>query len=131
MGSFGQYRDGVLSCAPVLLGRVGNIRVSHWHPGVGELSMLTEGRCRVTVMFGTRLETFLLEVGEVFWAPPGTYHYFEKVGDEDFVLVAAFDTATLSTLDGKQPAPEELASAFGVSEAGALKLFGYPLGATR
>jgi len=67
-------------------------------------------------------EKFHVQAGDCFYSPIGYYHYQENIGDEDFVALSTFNSATLVTFDMTQVFgqlramnPSILAETFGVS----------------
>eukprot|EP00122_Pirum_gemmata_P021101 Pgem_evm1s19685 len=72
----------------------------------------------LTLVVERPTETFTLKAGDAFYARKGYSHYFESVGNEDFIGIAIFNTKKLRTFDLPQVTPnlddELLARAFGI-----------------
>ncbi|MCX5493276.1 cupin domain-containing protein [Kaistia dalseonensis] len=79
-----------LSIRHLLLDR-GGLREPHWHANAHELTYCVRGKALVTI--GTNhagRESFLVGPGEMFFAPSGSLHAIQNVGDETAEFVLAF-----------------------------------------
>jgi oxalate decarboxylase len=61
----------------------GAIREMHWHPNADEWQYYISGNARMTVFMAQgNAETVEFEAGDVGYAPQGSGHYIENVGDD-------------------------------------------------
>jgi oxalate decarboxylase len=66
----------------------GGIREPHWHPSAWELNLVTSGVAAWVVIDGNgNHESFDQHVGDVVFAPQGSFHYFENRGPDDLKIV--------------------------------------------
>jgi oxalate decarboxylase len=78
----------------------GGIREPHWHPSAWELNMVTSGVAAWVVIDGNgNHETFDQHVGDVVFAPQGSFHYFENRGPADMKIVIIQNTSTPESKD--------------------------------
>ena len=73
----------------------GGIREPHWHPSAWELNIVTKGVAAWVLIDGNgNHESFDQHVGDVVFAPQGSFHYFENRGPEDMKIVIIQNTST-------------------------------------
>ena len=59
----------------------GGIREPHWHPSAWEINIVTKGVASWALVDGNgNHESFDQKVGDVVFAPQGSFHYFENRG---------------------------------------------------
>lgn len=100
----------------------GGIREPHWHPSAWELNIVTSGVAAWVVIDGNGYhETFDQHVGDVVFAPQGSFHYFQNRGPEDMKIVIIQNTSAAEDKDNigigeslSRIPPRVLASIFGV-----------------
>ncbi len=62
----------------------GGIHEPHWHPSAWELNIVTSGVATWVVIDGNgNHESFDQDVGDIVFAPQGSFHYFENRGPAD------------------------------------------------
>jgi oxalate decarboxylase len=102
----------------------GGIREPHWHPSAWEINIVTKGVASWALVDGNgNHESFDQKVGDVVFAPQGSFHYFENRGTDDMKIVIVQNTSTPESKDNigigesisKLP-PRVLAAIFGVPE---------------
>ena len=72
----------------------GGIREPHWHPSAWELNIVTSGVAAWVVVDGNgNHESFDQHVGDVVFAPQGSFHYFENRGPADMKIVIIQNTS--------------------------------------
>jgi oxalate decarboxylase len=72
----------------------GGIREPHWHPSAWELNLVTSGVAAWVVIDGNgNHESFDQHVGDVVFAPQGSFHYFENRGPGDMSIVIIQNTS--------------------------------------
>ncbi|WP_110317483.1 cupin domain-containing protein [Mycolicibacterium moriokaense] len=72
----------------------GAIREPHWHPSAWEINLVTEGVATWVVVDGnSNHESFDQHVGDVVFAPQGSFHYFENRGRDDVKIVIIQNTS--------------------------------------
>jgi oxalate decarboxylase len=98
------------------------IREPHWHPSAWEINIVTKGVAAWTLVDGNgNHESFDQRVGDVVFAPQGSFHYFENRGTEDMKIVIIQNTSAAEPKDNigigeslsKLP-PRVLSALFGV-----------------
>lgn len=103
----------------------GGIREPHWHPSAWEINLVTKGVAAWVVVDGNgNHERFDQHVGEVVFAPQGSFHYFENRGTDDMKIVIIQNTSTPEAKDNtgigeslsKLP-PRMLSAVFGAPAA--------------
>lgn len=105
-GSFQQADEDVF---PILKGQEasilmltlqpGGIREPHWHPSAWEINSVTSGTATWVIIDGNgNHEAFDQHVGDVVFAPQGSFHYFENRGPGDLTIVIVQNT---SAAEGK------------------------------
>jgi oxalate decarboxylase len=78
----------------------GGIREPHWHPSAWELNIVTTGVAAWVVVDGNgNHESFDQHVGDVVFAPQGSFHYFENRGPADMKIVIIQNTSTPESKD--------------------------------
>jgi oxalate decarboxylase len=78
----------------VLTLQPGAIREPHWHPSAWELNLVTSGVATWVVIDGnSNHENFDQHVGDVVFAPQGSFHYFENRGPDDLKIVIIQNTS--------------------------------------
>jgi oxalate decarboxylase len=105
-----------------LLLEPGGLREPHWHADAHELGYCVRGQALVTIGGNhAARESFLVGVGEMFFAPSGSIHAIQNVADEtaefilafsselpeDFGLRAAFGAMTPAVLGNTFDAPSD------------------------
>jgi oxalate decarboxylase len=102
----------------------GGIREPHWHPSAWEINIVTSGVASWALVDGNgNHESFDQKVGQVVFAPQGSFHYFENRGPADMKIVIIQNTSTPEAKDNigigesisKLP-PRVLSAIFGVPE---------------
>ena len=100
----------------------GGIREPHWHPSAWEINIVTSGVAAWVVVDGNgNHESFDQNVGDVVFAPQGSFHYFENRGPGDMKIVIIQNTSAPESKDNigigeslsKLP-PRVLSAVFGV-----------------
>jgi oxalate decarboxylase len=72
----------------------GGIREPHWHPSAWELNIVTSGVAAWVVIDGNgNHETFDQHLGDVVFAPQGSFHYFENRGPDEMKIVIIQNTS--------------------------------------
>jgi oxalate decarboxylase len=100
----------------------GGIREPHWHPSAWEINIVTSGVAAWVVVDGNgNHESFDQHVGDVVFAPQGSFHYFENRGPADMKIVIIQNTSTPESKDNigigeslSQLPPRVLSAVFGV-----------------
>jgi oxalate decarboxylase len=100
----------------------GGIREPHWHPSAWELNIVTSGVAAWVVVDGNgNHESFDQHVGDVVFAPQGSFHYFENRGPADMKIVIIQNVSTPESKDNigigeslSQLPPRVLSAVFGV-----------------
>jgi oxalate decarboxylase len=102
----------------------GGIREPHWHPSAWEINIVTKGVASwALVDVNGNHESFDQKVGDVVFAPQGSFHYFENRGSDDMKIVIIQNTSTPESKDNigigesisKLP-PRVLSAIFGVPQ---------------
>ena len=100
----------------------GGIREPHWHPSAWEINIVTKGVAAWSLVDGDgNHESFDQHVGDVVFAPQGSFHYFENRGTDDMKIVIIQNTSAAEPKDNigigeslsKLP-PRVLSALFGV-----------------
>lgn len=100
----GSFRQASQANFPILMGQEasvvlltlqpGGIREPHWHPSAWELNIVTQGVAAWVIIDGNgNHESFEQHVGDVVFAPQGSFHYFENRGTEDMKIVIIQNTS--------------------------------------
>jgi len=98
------------------------IREPHWHPSAWEINLVTSGVATWVIIDGNgNHEAFDQHVGDVVFAPQGSFHYFENRGPGDLNIVIIQNTSAAEDKDNigigeslsKLP-PRVLSAVFGV-----------------
>jgi oxalate decarboxylase len=100
----------------------GGIREPHWHPSAWEINIVTSGVAAWVVVDGNgNHESFDQHVGDVVFAPQGSFHYFENRGPADMKIVIIQNTSTPESKDNigigeslSMLPPRVLSAVFGV-----------------
>jgi oxalate decarboxylase len=100
----------------------GGIREPHWHPSAWEINLVTSGVAAWVVIDGNgNHESFDQHVGDVVFAPQGSFHYFENRGPADMKIVIIQNTSTPEAKDNigigeslSRLPPRVLSAVFGV-----------------
>jgi oxalate decarboxylase len=100
----------------------GGIREPHWHPSAWELNIVTSGVAAWVLIDGNgNHESFDQHVGDVVFAPQGSFHYFENRGTEDMKIVIIQNTSAPEDKDNigigeslSRIPPRVLSAIFGV-----------------
>ena len=100
----------------------GGIREPHWHPSAWEINIVTKGVAAWVVVDGNgNHESFDQHVGDVVFAPQGSFHYFENRGPGDMKIVIIQNTSTPESKDNigigeslSMLPPRVLSAVFGV-----------------
>ena len=100
----------------------GGIREPHWHPSAWELNIVTSGVAAWMVVDGNgNHESFDQHVGDVVFAPQGSFHYFENRGPADMKIVIIQNVSTPESKDNigigesvSMLPPRVLSAVFGV-----------------
>jgi oxalate decarboxylase len=103
----------------------GAIREPHWHPSAWELNLVTAGVATWVVIDGNgNHEAFDQHVGDVVFAPQGSFHYFENRGPGEMKIVIIQNTSAPEANDNigigeslSALPPRVLSAIFGVPEA--------------
>ena len=106
-GSFQQADEDVF---PILKGQQasivlltlvpGGIREPHWHPSAWEINIVTKGVAAWALVDGNgNHESFDQHVGDVVFAPQGSFHYFENRGPDDMKIIIIQNTSTPESKD--------------------------------
>jgi len=95
------------------------MREPHWHPVTSEMGYIHRGHARMTILDPDgRLDTYLLDPGDVYFVPPSYPHHIEVIGDDDIHFLVFFDQATPADIGYRAAAsaysPEVLAATFSV-----------------
>ncbi|OBK40046.1 cupin [Mycobacterium sp. 1245111.1] len=100
----------------------GGIREPHWHPSAWEINIVTKGVAYWVLVDGNgNHESFDQKVGDVVFAPQGSFHFFENRGTDDMKIVIVQNTSAAESDDNigigesvsKLP-PRVLSAIFGV-----------------
>lgn len=102
----------------------GGIREPHWHPSAWEINIVTSGVAAWVVVDGNgNHESFDQHVGDVVFAPQGSFHYFENRGPAEMKIVIIQNTSTPESKDNigigeslSRLPPRVLSAVFGVPE---------------
>ena len=100
----------------------GGIREPHWHPSAWELNIVTSGVAAWVVIDGNgNHESFDQHVGDVVFAPQGSFHYFENRGPDDMSIIIIQNTSAPEDKDNigigesiSRLPPRVLSAVFGV-----------------
>ncbi len=100
----------------------GGIREPHWHPSAWEINIVTGGIAAWVVVDGNgNHESFDQHVGDVVFAPQGSFHYFENRGPADMKIVIIQNTSAPEAKDNvgigesiSRLPPRVLSAVFGV-----------------
>jgi oxalate decarboxylase len=100
----------------------GGIREPHWHPSAWELNIVTNGVATWVVIDGNgNHESFDQAVGDIVFAPQGSFHYFENRGKDDVKIVIVQNTSAPEDKDNigigeslSRLPPRVLSAVFGV-----------------
>jgi oxalate decarboxylase len=100
----------------------GGIREPHWHPSAWEINIVTSGVAAWVVVDGNgNHESFDQHVGDVVFAPQGSFHYFENRGPADMKIVIIQNTSAPEAKDNigigeslSRLPPRVLSAVFGV-----------------
>jgi oxalate decarboxylase len=100
----------------------GGIREPHWHPSAWEINLVTKGIAAWVVIDGNgNHESFDQHVGDVVFAPQGSFHYFENRGPDDMKIVIIQNTSAPEAKDNigigeslSRLPPRVLSAIFGV-----------------
>lgn len=100
----------------------GGIREPHWHPSAWELNIVTAGVASWVIIDGNgNHESFDQKVGDVVFAPQGSFHYFENRGPAEMKIVIIQNTSASEDKDNigigesvSRLPPRVLAAVFGV-----------------
>lgn len=100
----------------------GGIREPHWHPSAWELNIVNAGVASWVIIDGNgNHESFDQKVGDVVFAPQGSFHYFENRGQADMKMVIIQNTSAAEDKDNigigesvSRLPPAVLAAVFGV-----------------
>lgn len=100
----------------------GGIREPHWHPSAWELNIVTAGVATWVVIDGNgNHEAFDQHVGDIVFAPQGSFHYFENRGPTDVNTVIVQNTSAPEDKDNigigeslSRLPPRVLSAVFGV-----------------
>jgi len=100
----------------------GGIREPHWHPSAWELNIVTSGVAAWVVIDGNgNHESFDQRVGEIVFAPQGSFHYFENRGPADMNITIIQNTSAPENKDNigigesvSRLPPRVLSAVFGV-----------------
>jgi oxalate decarboxylase len=106
----------------VLTLQPGGIREPHWHPSAWEINIVTKGVAAWTLVDGNgNHESFDQHVGDVVFAPQGSFHYFENRGSDDMKIVIIQNTSAAEANDNvgigeslSRLPPRVLSALFGV-----------------
>jgi oxalate decarboxylase len=128
----GSFRQADEESFPILKGQEasivsltlhpGGIREPHWHPSAWEINIVTKGVAAWTLVDGNgNHESFDQHVGDVVFAPQGSFHFFENRGTDDMKIVIIQNTSAAEPKDNigigeslsKLP-PRVLSALFGV-----------------
>jgi len=103
----------------------GGIREPHWHPSAWEINIVTKGVAYWVLVDGNgNHESFEQKVGDVVFAPQGSFHFFENRSADDMKIVIIQNTSAAESDDNigigesisKLP-PRVLSAIFGVPAA--------------
>ena len=102
--------------------QAGGIREPHWHPSAWEINLVTSGVATWVVVDGNgNHENFDQHVGDVVFAPQGSFHYFENRGPDDVKIVIIQNTSAPEDKDNigigeslSRLPPRVLSAVFGV-----------------
>jgi oxalate decarboxylase len=100
----------------------GGIREPHWHPSAWEINLVTKGVAAWVLIDGNgNHESFDQHVGDVVFAPQGSFHYFENRGPDDMKIVIIQNTSAPEAKDNigigeslSRLPPRVLSAVFGV-----------------
>jgi oxalate decarboxylase len=100
----------------------GGIREPHWHPSAWEINIVTKGVAYWALVDGNgNHESFEQKVGDVVFAPQGSFHLFENRGTEDMKIVIVQNTSAAESDDNigigesiSRLPPRVLSAIFGV-----------------
>jgi oxalate decarboxylase len=100
----------------------GGIREPHWHPSAWEINIVTKGVAYWSLVDGNgNHESFEQKVGDVVFAPQGSFHFFENRGTDDMKIVIVQNTSAAESNDNigigesiSRLPPRVLSAIFGV-----------------
>jgi oxalate decarboxylase len=100
----------------------GGIREPHWHPSAWEINLVTSGIATWVVIDGNgNHENCDQHVGDLVFAPQGSFHYFENRGPDDMKIVIIQNTSAPEAKDNigigeslSRLPPRVLSAVFGV-----------------
>ncbi len=103
----------------------GGIREPHWHPSAWEINIVTKGVAYWVLVDGNgNHESFEQKVGDVVFAPQGSFHFFENRGADDMKIVIVQNTSAAESDDNigigesiSRLPPRVLSAIFGVPAA--------------
>lgn len=128
----GSFRQADEESFPIMTGQAasflvltlqpGAIREPHWHPSAWEINIVTQGVAGWTLIDGNgNHESFEQHVGDVVFAPQGSFHYFENRGSDDLKIVIVQNTSAAEPNDNigigeslSRLPPRVLSALFGV-----------------
>ncbi len=75
------------------------MREPHWHPRTAEMGYVLTGRARMTLLSpGAKVDTYILEAGDMYFIPKAYPHHIENLENEETRFLIFFD----------QPMPEDI-----------------------
>jgi oxalate decarboxylase len=100
----------------------GGIREPHWHPSAWEINLVTKGVASWVLIDGNgNHEAFEARVDDLVFAPQGSLHYFENLGNEDLDVLIIQNSSASEDKDNigigeslSQIPPQVLSAIFGV-----------------
>ena len=103
----------------------GAIREPHWHPSAWELNLILKGAASWVLIDGNgNHESFEAHVDDLVFAPQGSLHYFENLGNEDLEVLIVQNASAAEEKDNvgigeavSQMPPDVLGAVFGVPAA--------------
>lgn len=128
----GSFRQASADNFPILTGQEasivlltlqpGGIREPHWHPSAWEINIVTAGVAAWMIIDGNgNHESFDQRVGDVVFAPQGSFHYFENRGPDEMKIVIIQNTSAPEDKDNigigeslSRLPPRVLSAVFGV-----------------
>lgn len=68
------------------------MREPHWHPETAELGYVEKGKGRMSILSPSgKVDTYEMEVGDIYFIPKAYPHHIENLSDEDLHLLIFFD----------------------------------------
>ncbi|MFB6456654.1 cupin domain-containing protein [Chitinophaga sp. Hz27] len=78
----------------------GGLREMHWHPNADEWQYIIQGRAEIGLFLAQHnFAKDNFEAGDVGYIPMGAGHYIKNTGEEDLVILIAFNSGRYEAID--------------------------------